>query len=157
MYGCTEDYINNIQQPLLKRLITRKSGGRGLNFEFSAPSFDTLKSIISNKDINGAELNISLTTDSGRENLNIPYQKQLIEHYLINLAVNQSCFTDRTKIPMRESDINSNKIFPDEISSDEKKFNEFQEKKDDVCYDIQETELIQYKVKFILKLGRKSR
>jgi len=34
---------------------------------------------------------------------------------------------------------------PDEISSDERKFNEFQGKKHDFSYDLQETELIQYK------------
>lgn len=146
IYGCSEDYLSNLQQPILKRMITRKSGGRGLNFEFSAPSFDTLKNIVSYKDIKGAELNLNLSTDSGRSNLEITYQKQLIEHYLMNLAVNQSCFTDRTKIPVRDGEVMTNKVLPDEISSDEKKFSVLTGKKEDFTYELQECELIQYKV-----------
>ena len=127
----------------LKRVITKKSGGRGMKFEFSLPSFSQIKDMISQKNLKGKELKIELKSISGRESLIIKHQRDLVEHYLINLAVNQTCFVDRTRIPVSSP----NEKILDGLS-DEKRINDINSSNanNNLNQEMQETDLIQYKV-----------
>jgi hypothetical protein len=114
-----------------------------MKFEFSLPSFSQIKDMISQKNLKCKELNIDLKSISGRESLIIKHQRDLVEHYLINLAVNQTCFVDRTKIPVSTP----NEKILDGLS-DEKRINDINSSNanNNLNQEMQETDLIQYKV-----------
>lgn len=132
--------MNNIEPKRLERAVTAKCGGRGLLFEFSFPSYQ-IKNFISKREP-GATLNVELKTSSGHDSIKFECQRDIVEHYLINLAVNQTCFVDKSKIP-KSSSTPMQKIIPDEVISEEKRF----KTKEDNEYTVNETKLIQYKVK----------
>ena len=158
IYGCSEEFLNESvsKHSPVKRAITRKSGGRGMNYEFSDPVFTTVQNMISQKNLKGVELNFVLESASGRSSVTIPFQRDLVEHYLMNLAVNQTCFVDRSKIPARDPNLPPTKIIPEDLISDEKRLNHLDDnnnRSSDSAYEILEAENIQYKVIMLLIKG----
>lgn len=152
LYGIAESFMHNAVDEQLKRMITKRSGGRGMNFEFSVPSFSLVKDMIAQKNLKGKELNLEIKSKSGHESLIIKYQRDLVEHYLINLAVNQTCFVDRSKIRVKDQEHIIEKNI--ELFSDEVRLNNEQVSIPESNHDLEDTDLIQYKVniRFIIRV-----
>ena len=161
IYGISDENLEGVDMKKIQRKVTHKSGGIGLNYLFSFPS-ETIKIYTSKRQLGRAYENVFIPSSSGEVMLKIENQKEIVEQYLLNLAVNQTCFVEITKKK-------TNKLIDDDPNITNRNLlkngnnninNEDQTmlnngKVESNLKSIDDISNIQYKVNLLVKLGRK--
>jgi phospholipid-translocating P-type ATPase (flippase) len=89
-----ETYGMDLSMPLLKRQTTFTSGNRGQRYDYSFPT-DQIKKYLNQS--GRTYDNVFIPSSSGKIQLKIENQKDVVEHYLYNLSCNQTCFVELKK------------------------------------------------------------
>ena len=141
IYGCTDNFLDSEDTlKTLKRRVTSVSGGLGMRLEFTFP-VNQIYNLSVRKD-NGATLNdVFLNSKNNLSNVKIANQREVVEHYLLNLAINHSCFVDKIVVPSKNDKMSENNI------SENSSANSINSVKSDTKNDFEEIAKIQYKVK----------
>jgi hypothetical protein len=92
LYGCTDSYLNDEQNKNLERRVTARTGGRGMNYEFTFPE-NIIKDQICGR-AKSKSLGMSLKCDKGKDTINFEFQSNLVEYFMLGLALNHTCFVD---------------------------------------------------------------
>ena len=158
IYGISDENLEGTDMKNIQRRVTHKSGGKGLNYLFSFPA-ETIKIYTSKRQLGRAYENVFIPSSNGEVKLKIENQKEIVEQYLLNLAVNQTCFVEITKKkidkPAEEDANNTNRNL---LKKGNNNGNEdiILNKIESNLKSIDDISNIQYKVELLFNLGRKS-
>ena len=95
-----EIYGVNDNMEVLARQESFRSGGKGQRYIYSFPT-EQIKKFANNS--GRSYKDIFIPSSNGNVHYKIEYQKDIVEQYLFNLSVNQTCFVDIKKKPNPKS------------------------------------------------------